>query len=92
MYRIGFPFWKFLARCGVTLKMRIHVAFDDEAEVFIATSPDLPGLFCEATTFPELKKELEWCINALLEHHLLSEYKYPVADMRFTNIAELQST
>ena len=85
MYRVGWPFWKFFLRRGWTLKIKILFTYDDEAEVFIAKSNDLQGLMCEAQTFPELKKEIEWCINALLEHHVHSEYKHPIADMEFSD-------
>jgi hypothetical protein len=83
MYRIGWPFWKFLAKRGAKLKLRILVEYDDEAKVFIAQSHDLQGLVCEAPTFPELLKEVELCVGALLEEYLHSEYKLHVTDMRF---------
>ena len=82
MYRIGWPFWKFLAKFGMTLKLKILVIHDSEADVFIAKSSDLKGLVCEASTFPDLEKELELCIAVLLEEYLRSEYKKPVTDIR----------
>ncbi len=47
-YRIGLPFWKMVAKLGVTLKLRIVVFYDSKAGVFGAYSPDLKGspFFC----------------------------------------------
>lgn len=67
MYRIGFPLWRWFARLGVPLKLRIDVLRDAEAGVFVATSGDLPGLVCEAATMDELVTEVNSAVASLLE-------------------------
>jgi hypothetical protein len=82
MYRIGFPFWKQLARLGVPLKVRVNVLRDDEAGVFVATSGDLRGLVCEATTMDDLIVEIRASINDLLAFHVKAGAACRVADLR----------
>lgn len=83
MYRIGNPFWKFLARLGVPLMLRVNVFKDEEAGVFVATSDDLRGLVAEATTMDELVDEVKLVINDLLIEHLHTvPTNPPVADLR----------
>lgn len=77
MYRIGFPFWKQMARLGVPLKLRVNVILDDEAGVFVATSDDLRGLVCEAASMDDLVKEV-----SLATYELLSLRRYPNGIMR----------
>lgn len=75
LYRIGFPGWKLAAKLGVTLRVKVEIAHNAEANVFIATSPDLKGLVVEAETFEELLKEIEYCSNDLL--HIAFERDIP---------------
>lgn len=83
MYRVGFPFWKFAARSGVRMKMRIDVHKDAEAGVFFATSRDLPGLVVEAHDLDELATEIRSAASALLAEELRSPMKQePVTDLR----------
>lgn len=83
MYRIGLPFWKHAARFGVPLNIRVNVMHDDEAGVFVATSDDLRGLVCEASTMDELVVELNSAINDLLSLQLSVEVTpKPVTDLR----------
>lgn len=84
MYRIGYPFWRFLAKRGVTLKVRINVMHDEEAGVFVATSPDLRGLVCEAHTFEQLVIEVKHGVNDLVICQLRTDTvpKCPIADLR----------
>ena len=70
MYRVGFPFWRVAARLGVPVLFRVHVVRDDEAGVFIATSPDLRGLVVEAETKEEMFNEIYHCVDALMEENL----------------------
>lgn len=58
MYRVGLPFWKTAARMGVPLKFRVFAFFDDDAGVFVATSPDVRGLVVEAASLEELDIEI----------------------------------
>ena len=70
MYRIGFPGWKIAARLGVRLLLRVEVVRDDVAGVFVATSPDLPGLVAEAKTANELIQSVYDCAEMLI-HELV---------------------
>lgn len=82
MYRIGFPFWKQLARIGVPLNVRVNVIRDDDAGVFVATSNDLRGLVCEATTMDDLVAEINSSVNELLSIYLKGSSPRPVTDLR----------
>lgn len=83
MYTIGLPFWKQLARLGVSLKLRIDVIHDEEAGVFVATSEDLRGLICEASSIDELVKEVNIATRELLAAQLHSQPKVrPTTDLR----------
>ena len=53
-YRVGFPFWKWVARARVPVSLRVDVLQDAEAGVYVATSPDLTGLVAEAATLEAL--------------------------------------
>lgn len=66
MYKIGYPFWKFVMRMGVPFSLWVNVTHDREADVFIATSEDLPGLVCEALTMDELVADIGRAVNDLL--------------------------
>jgi predicted RNase H-like HicB family nuclease len=83
MYRIGLPFWKQAARLGIPLNIRVNVMRDDEANVFVATSDDLRGLVCEASTMDELVTEINATIDELLSFHLNNSVApKPVTDLR----------
>lgn len=82
MYRIGLPFWKQAARFGIPLNIRVNVMHDDEANVFVATSDDLRGLVCEASTMDELVVEVNSSINELLSIQLRNPVSRPVTDLR----------
>ncbi len=75
MYRVGMPFWKVAARLGVPMLVRVQVARDAEAGVFVATSPDLRGLVAEAKTSTELIRAVYDCTDLLLEAALNSPLK-----------------
>ena len=47
----------------------VRAEWDDEAEVWIATSDDVPGLVAEADTAEALLSKLRGLIPALLEAH-----------------------
>lgn len=70
MYRVGFPGWKLAARLGVPLLVKIEVMHDRQANVFIATSRDLPGLVVESKSMDTLFPEVYDCVNMLLESQL----------------------
>ena len=50
-YRVGFPLWKVAARLGAPIHVRIEIIWDEDANVFVATSPDVRGLVVEAKDF-----------------------------------------
>lgn len=66
MYMVGFPGWKIAARFNIPLLLRVHVERDHEANVLVATSPDLRGLVVEAKTREELVEEVFSCVDMLL--------------------------
>jgi hypothetical protein len=83
MYIVGFPFWKQFARIGVRLKIRVKVMKDEEVGVYVATSEDLKGLVCEATTMDELVDEVNSTVQDLMDFHLHSKLSTPpVTDLR----------
>lgn len=86
-YRIGFPMWKQAARLGVSLRLRVDVMRDEEANVYIASSADLRGLVCEASTIDELVLEINSTVQELLEFYLLHDIKPPLTDLRLTTRA-----
>ena len=46
---------------------RVNALWDAEAEVYVATSDDIPGLVVEAGTFEELMADLRAVVPELLE-------------------------
>ena len=68
MYRLGWPFSKFLAKhFNVNLLVKINVNHDMDENVFIATSDEIPGLVVEAETFEQLKFEVRVTIPELID-------------------------
>lgn len=45
----------------------VKAAWDEEAQVFVATSEDVPGLTLEADTLDEVRKEATLIIPTILE-------------------------
>ena len=76
MYRVGKPFWRFFAKLGVPLIVRVEVLFDKEAGVYVATSPDLHGLVAEASTKDELIGAVYDCVDLLLEDQVHQPLKH----------------
>jgi predicted RNase H-like HicB family nuclease len=70
MYRVGFPGWKLAARFNVPLLFRLDVVHDEGAKVYVATSPDLKGLVVEADTLEALVKEVQGCVDLLMQQAL----------------------
>jgi len=82
MYRIGFPFWKLLARMALPMRLRVNILHDPEANVYVAQSPDLDGLIVEAHTLEDLKNEALLAASCLLELKLHREIPQARADFR----------
>ncbi len=66
-YRIGLPGWTLAARVGIPLSLRVYAMKDEEAGVFVGSSPDLHGLTVEAPTLEELHIEVTGATSKLLE-------------------------
>lgn len=79
-YRVGLPGWRFLARRGVPLSMRVDIHFDPESKTYWANSPDLDGLVVEGQSFDELRSEVQSATILLLE---LSEQGQNVRQPRY---------
>lgn len=77
-YPIGWIFSGMAERLGVPIGARIHVVFDPEAVVYIATSKDVKGLVVEADTFEQLITETNELIPILISKEqkatLLTDY------------------
>lgn len=67
VYRVGFPFWKAVARAGKPVEFRVDVYRDNDAGVYLANSPDLRGLHVEADSLDELLQEVRGAADVLLE-------------------------
>ncbi len=65
-YRIGFIGWKVAAKLGFRMTAIIKVLHDDEAGVFVATSPSIKNLIVEAKTLDELVREVNFVAEDLL--------------------------
>ena len=82
-YRVGFPGWKIAARLGMTLKVRVTVLWDNDAQVFVATSEDfLPEFGCvaESETWDGLKEELKAVLYDAFESIFGKTVREPVFD------------
>ena len=66
MYRLGWPCATFFAEMSVPLLIKVEIIHDNEANVYVATSPDLKGLVVEAETLDELEKEVWDLVPELL--------------------------
>lgn len=59
-----------------TTTYRVHAFWDQEAQVWVAESDDVPGLITEAETMEQLITKLQVLIPELLEvNGLLTEYQ-----------------
>ena len=57
------------------MMIRVDAFFDKEANVFVATSPDLKGLVAEAETLDALEKEVLACASGLISFQLQDQYR-----------------
>jgi hypothetical protein len=67
MYPFNWPLAKTLGSIGVPLLIKVRVFHDDEADVYVASSPNVRGLNIEATTLDELRKEVELTLPDLID-------------------------
>lgn len=66
MYPMNWPFAEFLGRQGVPLVIKIQVQFDNEANVFTATSSTVKGLVVESDSLHGVLEEIELVLPDLL--------------------------
>ena len=71
MYPLNWPLSIFFASFGVPLLIKVEVMFDNEAKVYVATSPTVRGLVVEAATLDKIRSEVEMALPELLNlNHL----------------------
>ena len=71
MYPLNWPLSMLFASLGVPLLIKVEVMFDNEANVYVATSPTVHGLVVEAATLDEIRNEVEMALPELLNlNHL----------------------
>lgn len=51
----------------------VHVTWDDEAKVLVATSNDIPGLVAEAETWDQLRADVQALVPVLLRENRVIE-------------------
>ncbi|MCK4842137.1 MAG: DUF1902 domain-containing protein [Methylococcales bacterium] len=80
-YPYRYPLSRFFAKFGITLNIRIDVMRDVEANVYVATSKDIPGLVLEADSFAQLRDEVTEAIPSLLALEDNSNHYHASADV-----------
>ena len=72
-----------LAKMGITITIHINCIYDEQAQVFIATSQDIHGLVLEAENFNSLKEEIKEAIPTLLRLNDKKSFSKISADILF---------
>lgn len=67
-YPISYPFAPIAQMLGAKVIIRFDVIKDDDAGVFVATSPDVKGLIVEADTFEQLQAEIADLLPEFIPH------------------------
>lgn len=57
-YRYGWPFGRLARKIGIPMLIRVEVIRDEEASVYVATSPDVLGLVVEASSIEDVINEV----------------------------------
>lgn len=83
MYPLRFPLASLLGSMGVPLLIKVEIICDKEAQVYVATSPDVEGLVVEAESLDEVKREALELIPSLLSANKQDLYRKPYADFSF---------
>ena len=83
MYRVGFPFWRALAKVGVHMQVRVFVFENENGPGFWAKSDDLDGLVVSGETIDELRREVTSAAAELFELQVGGHHAKPVPDFRF---------
>lgn len=89
MYPFNWPLSMFLASVGVPLLIKVKVVFDPEANVYVATSPNVRGLAVEADSLDEVRKQVEIVLPELLEINHLVDAKHNTQHTRLQFNTEL---
>lgn len=80
-YRIGRPGWRFLAKTGVPMQLRVEVHYDKDCNSYWASSPDLDGLVVSGQSLDELQSEVVSAAESLLDLQLSDRPRHVFADM-----------
>jgi hypothetical protein len=56
-YWFDYPLWAWRVRWGFRLKVVMEVLYDEDVNVYVATSKNIRGLVVEAASLDELKDE-----------------------------------
>ena len=83
MYPLRFPLSSLLGSMGVPLLIKVEIICDKEAQVYVATSPDIQGLVVEADSLDEVKRETLELIPGLLAANKQYLYRKPYADFSY---------
>ena len=76
MYPLNWPLSMFFASIGIPLLIQVEVMIDNEANVYVATSPTVRGLVIEAASLDEIRTEVEKALPELLTlNHLDNELR-----------------
>ncbi|MDD2610866.1 MAG: hypothetical protein PHX60_14495 [Giesbergeria sp.] len=86
-YKVGWPGWKIVARCGVPLLVRVQVHFDAESQSYWADSPDLDGLIVAGQDLNELHTEAVAAAGELLSLILHSPRAKAFTELRIRDDA-----
>ena len=83
MYPLNWPLSKLVASLGIPLSIKVNVMFDPEANVYVATSPNLRGLVLEADSLDKIRSEVEIAVPELIS---LNHFNLPAKHNRHTFI------
>lgn len=83
-YPAGWPLWRFAARSGIPIEVKIRVEYDPEERVYVACDSNLPGLVAEAESVEELLRNVDAAIDDLMETYLQKPpSKHPIRTLSF---------
>lgn len=81
-YRYGWPLGHLVAKAGMSTTIKVEVIKDEEAGVFVGTSPDLRGFVVEAENLQALIEEARLVISDLLYDHV-EDVREMITDVRY---------
>ncbi len=89
LYRVGLPGWKWVARLGVPLLVRVRVHRDTETQTYWADSPDLDGLVVSGADLDELQSEAVAAAHELLSMAVHSDKARATTELRIRDTSPL---